>query len=161
MNQPIKKINQRQIRHLLKALKQSGYYFKSLEKKNLKIDSHFMEGLQLFLLDSRGKNVRRVVNAFRAVDDSFLDVGNTDFIDNQICKAMEVFLKKNLPPKKFKKAEKLLDSTQKPLEIGMIPAHPHPQKINNTEDPDFFIDSLFKKDENEDGLKIDLSLNLY
>lgn len=152
-----RKINRRQIKHLLRAFKESGYYFKSLEKKEFKIDSNFLEGLQLFLFDSKGKNVKRVINAFRTVDDSFSDVGNTDFINNQIDQAAEAFLKKNLAPKEFKKAKKILNSGKKSEEIGMFPAQPyhHPQKTNWEES------GLAFHEEEKDGFKIDFSLKLW
>ncbi len=41
-----KKVNERRIRHLVEALKQSNYYFgASVKNKSTKIDLHFIEAL--------------------------------------------------------------------------------------------------------------------
>jgi hypothetical protein len=103
-----KKVNERQILHLIEAMRQSGYYFGEKGVRP-KIDLKFIEALQVFLLDSKGKNVQRTVNAFRTICiESFNDVSNIDFVSSEVIEKVLEFLRKNLKSKACKKAEKFL-----------------------------------------------------
>lgn len=124
-----KQVNERQIRHLIRAMRQSQYYFGEKEGKP-EIDSKFLRALQIFFLDSRGKDVRRTVNAFRTICvETFKDVPNVDFVLTGIREKVFEFLRKNMKFKAYKRAEKFLNENHEPLLASSVP-RVHPQKIS-------------------------------
>jgi hypothetical protein len=135
-----KKANSRQIRHLIEVMVQSKYYFE--KEENPKLDFKFIEALQLFFLDSKGKGVQRVVNTFRTIDPViFGDLPNTNFMSHEIKEKVFEFLKKNMKPKTYKRAKSFLTKNPSP---SMFPAveKKHPQKVRELNfDQLFFVDS--------------------
>jgi hypothetical protein len=139
-----KKVNERQIHHLIEAMRQSGYYFGEKGGKP-KLDLKFLKALQIFFLDSKGEDVRRTVNAFRTVCiETFKDVPETDFMSYEARGKVLEFLKKNMKPKKYKEAEKFLNGNP---ELLLAPSFPkvHPQKISELGELNF--DFQFSADE--------------
>ena len=123
----IKKVNKRQIRHLIRALIQSKYYLEKMGE-NFRIDLKFVEAIQLFFIDSKGKNVERVINAFRTVSQDFFgDIPKTNFVEAKMKLCVFEFLMKNMEAKNYNAARRLIFcdfkfDTEKIYEI-------HPQKI--------------------------------
>lgn len=131
-----RKVNERQILHLIEAMRQSEYYFGRKGGKP-QLDLKFIEALQVFFLDSKGKNVRRVVNAFRTVSiETFRDVPEIDFMSCEIKGKVLEFLRKNMKLKAYKRAKKLLTENPEFLLVSSVPVA-HPQKISELMEPDF------------------------
>jgi hypothetical protein len=139
-----KKVNERQILHLIEALRQSQYYFGEKGGKP-KLDLKFLRALQILFLDSKGEGVRRTMNAFRTICiETFKDVPEIDFMSYEARKKILEFLKKNMKPKKYKEAEKFLNGDPEPLSASSVPVA-HPQKISDAGELDF--DFQFPDDE--------------
>lgn len=142
-----KQVNERQIRHLIEAMRQSQYYFGEKGKKP-RLDLKFLRALQILFLDSKGKDVRRTVNAFRTICvETFKDVPNVDFMSYEARGRVLEFLKKNMKPKKYKEAEKFLNGNSELLLTSLVPKA-HPQKISDLGELNF--DFQFSDDEKLD-----------
>lgn len=103
------RIKKRKVQHLVEALSQSEFYLYDKKGDKLQIDLKFIEALRRFLFSSKGKNVRRVINAFRNIaPECFSEVKNGETITQKVKEATLGFLSKVLTPKEFKKAQKLL-----------------------------------------------------
>lgn len=122
-------------------MKQSGYYFED-KKRRSQLDFKFLEALQIFFFDSKGENVRRMVNAFRTIClETFKDLPEVDSMSYEIKEKVFEFLKKNMKPRTFKKAKDFLTKDPSP---AMFPAveKKHPQKVRELNfDQLFFVDS--------------------
>jgi len=122
-----KKVNQRQIRHLTVALIQSRYYSEEIEEE-AKIDLKFVKALQLFFVDSKGKDVERVVNAFRTIlPDFFSEIPGRNFLEAKTKLCISEFLMKNMESIKYKVAQEILFYNFK-FDTGKI-YKIHPQKV--------------------------------
>lgn len=81
-------------KHLAKALQQSHYLSSEISPPE-NITGEILKALEKFLLSKKGKDVRRVVNAFRSIKTrSFLNIGNTDHITPAVREATQIFIDK-------------------------------------------------------------------
>ena len=84
------------VRYLVKALKDSGYFSKELIVPS-EIDQEVVEAIEKFLQAGRGdkRKVRRVVRVLKKTGKSFRNIRQTDVISPKVKKATEDLIKQH------------------------------------------------------------------
>ncbi|MEA1926375.1 MAG: hypothetical protein U9M90_04030 [Patescibacteria group bacterium] len=84
------------VRYLVKALKESGYFSKELIVPS-EINQEVVEAIKKFLQAGRGdsRKVRRVVRVLKKTSKNFRDIRQMDVISPEVKKATEDFLEQH------------------------------------------------------------------